>query len=178
MSAVAIAVTLVAAERLGELWLSARNVRALMRRGAVEHGRGHYGFIVALHVAWLAALLTFVPATAQPDPILIALYLALQAVRVWAISSLGPYWTTRIVTVPGAPLVARGPYRHMRHPLYAVVIAEIALLPLAFGAWRIALVFTLANLPLLAQRIRTEDAALAPRRGVAIRSRQHERQRT
>jgi methyltransferase len=164
MSPVAIAVVLVAAERLFELWRSARNVRALRNQDAVECGQSHYRLIVAMHAAWLAALLWWVPADARPDPVLAALYLALQIVRVWAIASLGGYWTTRIITLPGAPLVRRGPYRYLRHPIYAVVIAEVALLPLAFGAWRIALVFTALNLAMLARRIQVEDEALAPRR--------------
>jgi methyltransferase len=164
MSPIAVAVAFVAAERLFELAWSQRNLRTLLRGGAVEHGRGHYPLIVALHAAWLASLLVWVPPATRPSLVLVALYVALQVVRVWAIASLGPYWTTRVVTLPGAPLVSSGPYRWLRHPIYAVVIAEIALLPLAFGAWRIALAFTLANLGLLAWRIRVEDQAIAPRR--------------
>lgn len=164
MSPIAVAVALVAAERLAELMVSHRNQRALIRGGAVEHGRGHYPLIVALHAAWLASLLVGVSPATRPNLVLIALYIALQVVRVWTIASLGPYWTTRVVTVPGAPLVRRGPYRWLRHPNYAVVVAEIALLPLAFGAWRIALAFTLANLAMLAWRIRVEEQAIAPRR--------------
>jgi methyltransferase len=167
MSAIAIAVTLVAIERLAELALSQRNVRALRRRGAVEHGQRHYLLIVALHTAWLAALLLFVPPDTRPEPILIALYLALQLVRVWAIASLGRYWTTRIVTLPEAPLSRSGPYRYLRHPIYVVVITEIAVLPLAFGAWQIALGFSLVNLALLARRITVEERAIAPRRGLS-----------
>jgi methyltransferase len=164
MSAIAAAVTLVALERLGELALAARNLRALRRRGAVEYGRSHYGLIVALHAAWLAALVITVPAATRPDWILLGFYVALQFVRGWAILSLGPYWTTRVVTVPGEPLVRRGPYRFLRHPIYVMVVAEIALLPLAFGAWRLAVGFTIVNLALLRWRIRVEDRALAPRR--------------
>lgn len=168
MSAVAIAVALVATERLVELALSERNVRALKRQGAIEEGRIHYRFIVTLHIAWLAALFWFVPAAQQPNWALVALYCALQLVRGWAIWSLGPYWSTRVIALPGAPLVTRGPYRFVRHPLYAVVVAEIALLPLAFGAWRVALVFTVLNIALLARRIRVENAALRRcRRGAA-----------
>jgi methyltransferase len=168
MSPVAVAVALVAAERLAELALSQRNVRALKREGAVEHGRGQYPWIVALHVLWLASLLAFVPRETWPNPVLAALYVALQFVRAWAIASLGRFWTTRVVTLPGARLVATGPYRYLRHPIYAVVVAEIALLPLAFGAWRIALGFSAANLALLAWRIRLEDRAIAPRRALTF----------
>jgi methyltransferase len=165
MSAIAVAVTLVALERLGELALAARNLRALKRRGAVEYGRSHYGLIVALHAAWLAALVATVPAATRPDWTLLGVYVALQFVRGSAILSLGPYWTTRVVTVPGEPLVRRGPYRFLRHPIYVVVVAEIALLPLAFGAWRLAVGFSIVNLVLLRWRIGVEDRALAPRRG-------------
>jgi methyltransferase len=164
MSPVAIAVALVAAERIGEMVFSERNTRALLRQGAVEHGRKHYPAIVALHVLWLAALLAFVPAATRPNVTAAALYVAIQFVRLWAIASLGPYWSTRVVTLPGAPLVKTGPYRVLRHPIYAVVVTEIALLPLAFGAWRVALAFSLANAALLALRIRVEARALAPRR--------------
>ncbi|HZT50639.1 MAG TPA: isoprenylcysteine carboxylmethyltransferase family protein [Stellaceae bacterium] len=164
MSWVALVVALVAAQRLAELAWSARNVRRLRRRGAVEQGRGHYPLLVALHALWLAALLWFVPARTRPDAILLGLYALLQGVRIWAIASLGPYWTTRILTLPEAPLVASGPYRFLRHPIYAVVVAEIALLPLAFGAWRIAAVFSLMNLALLGRRIAVEERAIAPRR--------------
>lgn len=166
MSPVAVAVTLVAAQRLAELAWSGRNLRRLRRRGAIEHGRRHYPLIVALHVLWLATLLLLVPPATKPDPLFLGLYIALQVVRVWAIASLGEYWTTRVLTVPDAPLVARGPYRLMRHPVYAVVIAEIALLPLAFGAWRIALLFSLANLALLAWRVTVEERAITGRRAL------------
>lgn len=166
MSPVAVAVALVLAERLVELWFSARNYRALRAVGAVEHGRRHYPLFIALHGAWLGALMLAVPATRWPAPLPLALYLALQVVRFWAIASLGQFWTTRIVTLPGAPLIRRGPYRFLRHPNYAVVAAEIVLLPLAFGAYAIAALFGVANLALLGWRIGTEERALAPRRAV------------
>jgi methyltransferase len=140
----------------------------LRRRGAVEHGRGHYPLFVALHGLWLIAILVAVPADASIDWLPLALFVLLQLARLWIVATLGPYWTTRIITLPGAPLIRNGPYRFLRHPNYLVVIGEIALLPLAFGAWRIALVFSLLNLALLAWRRRVENAALAPRRGLAI----------
>jgi methyltransferase len=164
MSPVAILVGLVALQRLAELAWAARNTRALRRAGAVEHGRGHYPLFPLLHAAWLIAILLAVPADAAPSPPALALFLVLQALRIWVILSLGRFWTTRVLTLPGAPLVRRGPYRLMRHPNYAIVAAEIALLPLVFGAWRIALVFSALDLALLLWRIRIEEAALAPRR--------------
>ena len=110
------------------------------------------------------ALFFLVHEAKVPSLPLLALFAVLQAVRVWIIASLGPYWTTRIITLPDAPLVRCGPYRFLRHPNYLLVAVEIPLLPLAFGAWDIALLFGAANLALLAYRIRVEEAVLAGRR--------------
>ena len=163
MSWVAAIVALVALERVAELAHARRNARALLARGGVEVGAGHYPLLVLLHAAWLAALLYLVPADRAPSWAWLGIFVLLQALRLWVLASLGPYWTTRIITLPGAPLVRHGPYRFLRHPNYVVVAAEIAVLPLAFGAWRIALVFSALNLALLAWRIRVEQQALAPR---------------
>lgn len=164
MSAVAIVVSAVALQRVAELIYAARNTRRLRQRGAAEYGRSHYPFLVALHAFWLGAILLAVPSTAAIDWLPLALFILLQAARFWIIATLGALWTTRIISPPDVPLVRRGPYRFIRHPNYLVVIGEIALLPLAFGAWRIALAFSLLNLAILAWRWRIEDAALAPRR--------------
>ena len=159
MSPVEITVALVAAERLAELAIARRNTRLLLEAGAVEHGARHYPFLVALHAAWLAALLLWVPDGAPVRWPFMAPFILLQFARAWVIWSLGPYWTTRIVVPPGASTVRRGPYRWLRHPNYAIVVAEIALLPLAFGAWDVALIFSLANGLLLSYRIGSEEAA-------------------
>lgn len=155
---------LVAIQRLGELLYARANTRALLARGATEAGRGHYPVIVAMHAAWLISIGLLLPRPPILVWPLLALFVLLQAARVWIIASLGPYWTTRIVTLASVPLVRRGPYRFLRHPNYLVVALEIAVLPLAFGEVVIALVFTMANALVLALRIRTEDRALAPRR--------------
>lgn len=152
----------VTVQRLGELWLSDRNTRALLAAGAVEHGRAHYPLIVAVHAGWLAALWWWAPGR----PIhgwLIALFALLQLARVWVIASLGRRWTTRIIVPPDAPLVRRGPYRWLRHPNYAIVVLEIALLPLAFSLTGIALVFSALNAGALWVRIRAEEEALSGR---------------
>lgn len=151
----------VAAQRLGELVLARRNGRRLLAAGGVETGAGHYPLLVAVHGGWLLAVALLVPADAPVNGALLALYVALQGVRYWVIRTLGAQWTTRIITVPGRKLVRSGPYRYFRHPNYAVVACEIALLPLVFGAWEIALVFSALNGVLLAHRIRIENAALA-----------------
>jgi len=160
-----IIVLLVAAQRLGELVLARRNTRRLMARGAVEIGRGHYPLFVLLHGGWLVALFLTTPADAPASWPLLALFVVFQVLRVWVVASLGPFWTTRIVTLPGVPLVRRGPYRWVRHPNYLVVIGEIAVLPLAFGQVGLAVVFSALNLALLAWRIRLENGALAERPG-------------
>jgi methyltransferase len=152
---------LVAAQRLAELAYARRNTKRLLAAGGVEHGAGHYPPIVALHVAWLAALFVLVPPGTAADWGLLGLYGLLQLGRLWVITSLGARWTTRVIAVPGAARVAAGPYRFLRHPNYLIVALEIPLLPMAFGAWQLALGFGLANLALLAHRVRIEERALA-----------------
>jgi methyltransferase len=160
-------VVFIATQRLAELGWAARNTRRLRAAGAVEIGAAHYPLFVLLHGGWLASLALLVPAEAPLDPALLAVFLLLQAGRLWAIATLGRYWTTRILSVPGAPLVRRGPYRLVRHPNYLVVALEIPVVPLIAGAWQIAIVFGLLNIALLGWRIRIEDRALAVRRSVA-----------
>jgi methyltransferase len=166
VSALVVIVVFVAAERLAEIVYAARNTRALLRRGGVECGRGHYPLFVLLHGGWLAALLIFVPSDAPVAVGWLGAFFILQALRFWVIASLGPYWTTRIITLADVPLVRRGPYRFLRHPNYAVVVGEIAVLPLIFGAWRLALIFSVLNAVLLGWRIHVEAQALAPRRSL------------
>jgi methyltransferase len=156
-------VALVALERLLEIVLARRNTARLLAAGAREVGANHYLLIVALHVGWLGALWAAVPAAAPISWPWLAAYLALECGRVWTMMALGRYWTTRIIHVPGAPLVRAGPYRFCRHSNYAIVCGEIAVLPLVFGQWRIALAFSILNAAMLAWRIRVEDAALATR---------------
>ncbi len=160
---------LVALQRLAELVYAEHNTRALLARGAVEIGRAHYPLIVATHLAWIVAIVLAWP---HPPPIYwlpLAAFIVLQLLRVWVLATLGPYWTTRIITLPGAPLVKRGPYRFIRHPNYTVVIGEIAVLPLVFGEWKIAIAFSLLNAAVLTLRIREEERALTARRALAER---------
>jgi methyltransferase len=161
-----ITLVLVALQRLGELAYAARNTRRLLAQGAVEIGRAHYPLFVLLHGGWLVAMAALVPAAAPVSWPLLALFVLLQLGRVWVVATLGPYWTTRIITLPKVKLVRRGPYRFVNHPNYLIVTGEIAVLPLAFGAWQIALVFSLLNAALLAWRIRIENGTLTPRRAL------------
>ena len=150
---------LVTIQRLGELWLAKRNTRRLLAAGAREHGPAHYPLIVAVHALWLASLWWL--ALERPvDLLWLALFVLIELARIWVLTTLGPRWTTRIIVLPGEPLVRRGPYRLVNHPNYWVVAAEIAVLPLIFGLWPVALVFTLLNAAVLTIRIREENRAL------------------
>jgi methyltransferase len=157
-------ICLMALQRLGEVIYSRRNTRALLAKGAIEVGQAQYPLFVLLHTAWLVAvavMLSPVPSIYWPA---VAALVVLQCLRLWVVITLGPYWTTRIVSLPGVPLVRSGPYRLLRHPNYAVVVVEIAVLPLAFGQVGVAIVFSILNAALLWWRIRVEDRALQARR--------------
>jgi methyltransferase len=159
--------SLVAAQRLVELMLAAANTRRLLDRGAREVGRAHYPLFVLLHASWLVAIAVTTPLDRQPYWPLIGVFVILQVLRVWVVATLGPYWTTRIITLDDAPIVRRGPFRFVRHPNYCIVVAEIAVLPVAFGDWPVALIWTLLNALLLRHRIRIEMSALADREAQA-----------
>ena len=153
----------VLALRLAELIWSWRNERRLLVAGGLEVGRRHYPLFFAVHESWLLTIALFADPVRISWPWLLV-FACLQGLRFWVIASLGHFWTTRIITLPKAPLVRRGPYRYLNHPNYLIVAAEIAALPLAFGAWALALIFSVLNGLLLWHRIRIEDEALAPRR--------------
>jgi methyltransferase len=154
---------LVTLQRAGELVLAERNTRRLLARGAQETGAEHYPIIVGLHGAWIAGLWWW-GHDRQADLAWLAVYLVLQALRVWTLVSLGSRWTTRIIVVPGEELVRRGPYRFLPHPNYAVVAAEIAVLPLVFHLPAYAALFSALNASILWVRIRAEDRALGQAR--------------
>jgi methyltransferase len=157
-------VGLVASQRLLELLYSRRNERRLLARGAVERGSGHYPVIVAVHSLWLVSTLVegLLRGPEPPAwwPMPLVAFLLVQTLRYWAILSLGENWNTRVLVVPGGKLVRRGPYRYFPHPNYVVVAVEILTVPLIFGAWITAVVFSLLNAALLYLRIRTENRAL------------------
>jgi len=155
---------LVAVQRMSELWLAETNTRRLRAAGAREVGARHYPLFILLHASWLAAILATTPWTRTPSWALIGLFALMQFARFWVVSTLGAYWTTRIITLDGAPLVRGGPFRWVRHPNYWVVSIEIATLPLAFGNWPVAVAWSVLNALLLRHRIRVEEQALAERR--------------
>jgi len=163
MTLAAVILGLVTLQRLGELVLAKRNTDRLRAQGAREVAAGHYPLIVGLHAAWLAGLWYFVVWRA-PDMAVnlmwLGVFVLLQALRVWVIATLGPRWTTRIMVLPGAPLVVGGPYRFVSHPNYCVVAAEILVLPLVFGLVWYGIAFSVLNAAVLWLRIRAEEAAL------------------
>jgi methyltransferase len=147
-------------QRLAELGLAQWNTVRLRATGAVEFGASHYPLIVALHAFWLLGL-WMLGHNRDVDPLWLVVFVLLQAGRLWVIASLGSRWTTRVIVLPGAAPIARGPYRWLRHPNYVIVTLEIAVVPLALGLPLYALGFSLANGALLAYRIRLENKALA-----------------
>ncbi|WP_329307470.1 isoprenylcysteine carboxyl methyltransferase family protein [Streptomyces sp. NBC_01260] len=164
----------VAGERLAELVVALRNSRWALARGGVETGRAHYPAMVALHTALLVGCLVEVRLAERPFmPLfgwaMVAAVLAAQGLRWWCIRTLGPRWNTRVIVVPGLPLVTGGPYGLLRHPNYVAVAAEGLALPLVHGAWVTAVLFTVLNAALMTVRVRCEEAALtaAPTADVA-----------
>ena len=150
---------LVTLQRIGELWLARSNTRRLLAQGGREHGAAHYPLIVLVHAMWLISLWWLAPG--RPVSLVwLALFVVIEIARVWVLVSLGRRWTTRIIVLPGAPLVKRGPYRFVNHPNYAVVISEIAVLPLVFGLLWVAVIFSLLNSIVLMIRVREEERAL------------------
>lgn len=162
----AVLIALVVLERVAELVLSRRHAAWALARGGVEAGAGHYPPMVVLHSALLVGALVeawvaerpFVPALGW---VMLAVVALAQSLRWWCIATLGAQWNTRVIVVPGLPLVHRGPYRLLRHPNYVAVVAEGIALPLVHTSWVTALIFTLLNAWLLSVRIATENTALA-----------------
>jgi len=156
----ALLLAFVSVQRLVELIWARRNTDRLLAKGGVEFGRSHYPIMVALHLGWLGGL-WWIAADRPVDPVLVAMFAVLQLGRVWVIGTLGERWTTRVIVVPGEQLIAGGPFRLVRHPNYLIVVAEIAVVPLALGLPYYAALFSVLNAALLALRITVENAALA-----------------
>ena len=159
MSLGVLILALVTLERLAELPWAEANRRRLVAGGGYEVGAGHYPAIVLVHALWLATLWVLAPGR-PVNLYLLAAFALVEVGRIWVLATLGRRWTTRIIVVPGETLVARGPYRFLAHPNYLVVALEIALLPLVFGLWEVALAFSLLNAVVLTIRIRAEVTAL------------------
>jgi methyltransferase len=158
-------VALIGLERLVEMRLSARNARRAFARGGIEYGARHFRWMSLMHAAFLIACIwevillrrVFVPLVGVPA---LAVVVVAQGLRYWAIAALGDRWNVRVIVVPGAMAVRRGPYRFLRHPNYAAVVLEMAALPLVHGAYLTAIVFSIMNALVLTVRIRCEERAL------------------
>jgi methyltransferase len=150
-------------QRLAELYVSSKNEKWLLKNGAIEYGKEHYPFIVALHTLFIISLI--VEYVLRDDVTvnftLIVLFFVLIVIKVIVISTLGHYWNTKIYKVPGTRPVATGIYKYIKHPNYIIVICEIAIIPLAFGLYYTAVVFTLLNAIMLTVRIKKENEVLA-----------------
>lgn len=147
-------------QRLAEVARAQRHTRALLEQGGREFASGHYPLMVLIHTLWFAGWLfeSFAFGVSW-NPVWLLPALLGQFLRVWAQSTLGPRWTTRVIVVPGEQPVNRGPFRFLRHPNYVGVVLELFAFPLLFGSWRTALVGSLANAALLKWRIRCEEKA-------------------
>ena len=164
----AILLAYLTAQRLVELWWAKANEARLMASGGIEYGHSHLPLMILFHAAWMAGL--WLLAYDRPvEPLFLALFIVLQMARFWVLATLGRRWTIRVIVVPGERLVAQGPYRFFRHPNYAVVTGEIAVVPLALGLPAYALVFSILNAGMLAIRITAENAALLRANQIAPR---------
>ncbi|WP_018395372.1 isoprenylcysteine carboxylmethyltransferase family protein [Bacillus sp. 37MA] len=157
-------ITVVCLQRLVELVVAKRNEKWMRERGAYEVGGGHYPLIVSLHVGFFVSLAAEVilleRSISEWWPVWMSLFLLAQAGRVWSLASLGRFWNTKIIILPGAHVVKRGPYQWIRHPNYTIVAAEILVLPLLFQAYYTAIIFSVLNMMVLSIRIKVEEKAL------------------
>lgn len=164
MIAVYLFISLVVVQRVVEVLIANRNAKWIKGQGGYEAGREHYKYIVALHMLFFLSLLIEVSITKHTFIVWsifpLAVFILAQIGRVWALASLGRFWNTRIMILPGAKVVAKGPYRFLRHPNYAIVVTEIACLPLIFQAYWTAILFTILNAFILSIRIQVEERAL------------------
>ena len=164
-----IAAILILLQRGLEELYSQRNTQRLLNDGAHEEGRDYYPVVATAHVCWIASLAFLIPSDAPPQIATLVMFLALQPIRYWIIGALGLYWTHRIISLPAAPIVARGPYQFMRHPNYAVTVAETFLVPLAFGQVALAVILTAIWAVVMHYKMHLEDQALATRRATTVR---------
>ncbi len=150
-------------QRLMELYVAKRNQKWLESQGAIEYGREHYPFIVALHSLFICSLIAeyWFSSFKQIDFVFLIIYFLLLAFKIWVLSSLGKYWNTRILRVPGAAPVMKGPYKLFKHPNYVVVVCEIAIIPLVFHLYYTAIIFSALNAVMLWVRIKVENKVWA-----------------
>ena len=150
-------------QRLVELFIAKRNEKSMLAKGAYEVGASHYKFMILLHVSFFISFILeviYFKTIVTPNYILLFVFLILQLLRAWCLVSLGVFWNTKIIILPGSNVVVKGPYSYIRHPNYLVVCLEILVLPLMFQAYMTAISFTILNLIMLSVRIPIEEKAL------------------
>lgn len=156
--------SIVIVQRIVELFIARRNEKWMKELGAIEFGREHYRYMVWMHLLFFLSLfiekLLFKKELSFIWPFLVLIFLLAQIIRIWAISSLGKYWNTKIIVLPNANVVRKGPYRYIKHPNYFIVSVELIVVPLLFGAYITAGLFTILNFIMLSKRIPEEEAAL------------------
>lgn len=150
--------------RVAELILAKKNEQWLLQHGAVEYGKEHYPFIVALHVLFFVSLVIEYTSGQNPSysVLIIVLYFLLILFKAWVIASLGTFWNTKIFRIQSIPSIKKGPYKYIKHPNYLVVVVEIALIPLAFHLYYTAIIFSILNAIMLTIRIKAENRVLQP----------------
>lgn len=160
----AIVISIVILQRLVELVVAKRNEQWMRSQGAFEVGAAHYPIMVTMHIAFFISLLAEVilldRSLSSIWIILLVIFLTAQVARIWCLTSLGKFWNTKIIILPGADVVQKGPYKWVRHPNYVIVTTELLVLPLMFGAYLTAIIFTLLNVWMLSVRIPAEEKAL------------------
>ncbi|MCK1982502.1 MULTISPECIES: isoprenylcysteine carboxyl methyltransferase family protein [Peribacillus] len=160
----AIFIILIAIQRLVELYIAKQNEKQLKAAGAVEYGESHYRWMVLMHLSFFIVLIIEVIMLERNMsglwPIWLTLFLIAQSGRIWAIRSLGKHWNTKIIVVPDADVVIKGPYKYFKHPNYIIVATEILVISLLFNAYYTAIIFSLLNVWMMTVRIPLEEKAL------------------
>lgn len=151
-------------QRLFELFIARYNEKWMKKQGAIEFGKNQYRYIVLIHflffVSFLSEKIIFNRGLSSFWPVLFILFLITQVIRIWALASLGRFWNTKIIVLPNANIIKKGPYRFIKHPNYLIVSLEIFLIPLFFKAYITSILFTLLNIWVLTIRIAEEENAL------------------
>ncbi|MRH42456.1 hypothetical protein GH741_07135 [Aquibacillus halophilus] len=150
-------------QRLVELVIARSNEKWMIQRGAIETGESHYKWFVITHCFFFVFILFEVFINSEKialSPLLFIIFLSTQIFRVWCIASLGRYWNTKIIVLPGANLIRKGPYSFLKHPNYLIVGIELFVIPLMFQAYITSILFPILHLLLLYIRIPKEEQAL------------------
>jgi methyltransferase len=151
-------------QRSVELIAAKKNERIIRCMGAVEYDVKGYRFIVMMHtfffISLLIEFLTFSKVINQFWYIFFSIFLFAQVIRYWALISLGIFWNTKILVIPGTELINKGPYKYLRHPNYLAVIIELAVIPLIFSCYFTSILFSIMNIVVLVRRIKIEEKAL------------------